>query len=633
VPSIPYTGDGSEYDVVVGGVPFRLATSQDLPSQIETLSVSKDQFDTERDPGEQSLAGFWRRSQASFHSGRGFLYEPNNTEGDFTGFWDSYGVDVFEPGKVTLLRKLDEVPMPIGAGDATRVLARGGRVFALNAVGDMFLLDEGFGTFSSLIAAPSGGFQDVTYAGYVYGITNEGLIYQIDLSGSSNGYFELAPSVTSSSPEFHIGWAKYRTWAWEGADLFQPSVTGTPDNGAAPIAPFFTCPQPNWTYTAMAEGPSAIYFAGHDGQDSSIQMVSLEADGGLPALTGAITAAVMPTGELVTHIAMVAGQYIGIGTNLGFRVGQIESNGSITYGPLLIDNTHYDGTPDNFFRGVGALCARGDSFLVSVYDVARTYRVPTTIELAPLSFPYARDVEIPDSGVGTGFEITDLTTQYGPSPYGGRTRSLVLYDGVVYRQHESSTVEEGWIQTSRIRFHSVEPKAFKYVDVNADWVFLSSMSVDIIDSDGTTTTGGVLDTQAEFDASIDMPADPLQYASIRVNLNTTNVIGPTLNSILVRALPATKPQRLITLPLLCFDSETTRSGQTYTTKGWARQRLEALQAFEDVAATVTYSRGETSSTLPCVVESVQFIQTSPPPATNQEDAGGILVLKLRTVEA
>lgn len=631
MPSLPYTGDGSEYDVVVGGVPFRLATAADTPQSIQTLDVSKDQFDTERDPGEQSLAGFWRRSQSSFHSGAGYLYEPNSTEGDFTGFWDSYGVDIFHEGRVTLLRRLEELPMPIGI-TAERISVRSSYILAIGSDGDLYLYDQSFGSFQPLIAAPSGAFFDVTHSGYIYATTNESRIYQIDLGGVSNGYFALAPSVIPSSPEWHIGWAKYRTWVFGHADLFQPAVTGTPDNGTTPIAPFFTCPQPNWTYTSMAEGPSAVYFAGHDGQDSSIQMITLNGDGSLPTLSGAITAAVMPTGELIREIAMVAGQYIGIGTNLGFRVGQIESNGTITYGPLIIDETHYDGDPDPFFRGVGALTSRGDSFLVSLLDYGRTYRVSTERPISDLVFPYARDVEIVGSGVATGQEIEGLDVQYGPDPYGGRYRPVVLYDGTVWRQHESESVSEGWIQTSRIRFHTTEKKAFKYVDINADLGFFSSMSVDVIDSDGTTTSGGVLDTQAELDTPIALPADPLQYLSIKVNLNTTGVVGPELRSLMVRALPASTPQRLITLPLLCFDEETTRSGQTYATKGWARERLEALQAYEDVAATVTYTRGETSSTLSCVIDSLQFVQTSPPYPTNQEGAGGILILKLRTVE-
>ena len=45
-----------------------------------------DQFDTEIDPGEQSLSGYWRRSQASFHHGAGYKYEPDRTEGGFYGF-------------------------------------------------------------------------------------------------------------------------------------------------------------------------------------------------------------------------------------------------------------------------------------------------------------------------------------------------------------------------------------------------------------------------------------------------------------------------------------------------------------------------------------------------------------------
>ena len=53
-----------------------------------------------RRPGEQSLDGFWLRSQVSFHKGAGIkYYEPGSEKETQYRFDDSEGVDVWTPGR------------------------------------------------------------------------------------------------------------------------------------------------------------------------------------------------------------------------------------------------------------------------------------------------------------------------------------------------------------------------------------------------------------------------------------------------------------------------------------------------------------------------------------------------------
>jgi hypothetical protein len=96
------------YDTAIGGMPFIYAINDARPYIRQTAPFRKEQFDNQTEPGEQSLTGWWIRSQMSFHGGDGItFFDPaqsaSNTPGHYR-FADSKGVNVWEQGEVTLLR-------------------------------------------------------------------------------------------------------------------------------------------------------------------------------------------------------------------------------------------------------------------------------------------------------------------------------------------------------------------------------------------------------------------------------------------------------------------------------------------------------------------------------------------------
>ena len=94
------------YDVAVGGQPFFYAINDARPYIRQTAPYKKDQFDNGKEPGEQSLTGWWLRSQSSFHSGSGIkFYDPSAGETVDYRFTDSKGVNVWTKGQVTLLKE------------------------------------------------------------------------------------------------------------------------------------------------------------------------------------------------------------------------------------------------------------------------------------------------------------------------------------------------------------------------------------------------------------------------------------------------------------------------------------------------------------------------------------------------
>jgi hypothetical protein len=103
-----YSSTGVAYDVAFAGLPFFIAASDDSPYRRVTAQYRKQQYDQTREAGEQSLTGWWFRSQSSFHLGQGIKYfEPAQDEGLRFQYTESKGCNVWDKGQVTLLRDCD----------------------------------------------------------------------------------------------------------------------------------------------------------------------------------------------------------------------------------------------------------------------------------------------------------------------------------------------------------------------------------------------------------------------------------------------------------------------------------------------------------------------------------------------
>jgi hypothetical protein len=100
-----YTPTGEAYDVAINGQPFFIAASDDNPYRRVTAQYRKQQIDQSREPGEQTLTGWWLRSQSSFHYGQGIkFFEPIQDESLRFQYTESKGVDVWTKGQATLLK-------------------------------------------------------------------------------------------------------------------------------------------------------------------------------------------------------------------------------------------------------------------------------------------------------------------------------------------------------------------------------------------------------------------------------------------------------------------------------------------------------------------------------------------------
>ena len=110
-----YTPSDYAYDVAIAGLPFFLAASDDNPYRRVTAQYRKQQIDQSREPGEQTLTGWWLRSQSSFHYGQGIkFYEPIQDESLRFQYTESKGVNVWTKGQATLLKSVDAQHLTTG---------------------------------------------------------------------------------------------------------------------------------------------------------------------------------------------------------------------------------------------------------------------------------------------------------------------------------------------------------------------------------------------------------------------------------------------------------------------------------------------------------------------------------------
>jgi hypothetical protein len=135
----------------------------------------------------------------------------------------------------------------------------------------------------------------------------------------------------------------------------------------------------------------------------------------MPSLTSAITAAEMPKGEKIYSIKYYLG-YMLIGTNKGIRVATVSDDGSITYGPLMVETTQP--VYSFAFRDKYAWATTG------VAGEGGVIRINLGLELSPLQFAYANDLWL-DNGV-TGYATTGCA-------FAGTTDRLIFVTAAVKR--------------------------------------------------------------------------------------------------------------------------------------------------------------------------------------------------------
>jgi hypothetical protein len=393
------------YDTAIGGMPFIYAINDARPYIRQTAPFRKEQFDNQTEPGEQSLTGWWLRSQSSFHDGTGIeFYDPALIPGEGTfRFKDSRNVNVWTEGQATLLKSCSAVGYSPDALDSngrsnqyfdTIEWTSSGTKYEGILYSDNYIMakvDEA-GTvtnFETLDPAVNDKVYATTNDGEnAYWVTNAvsgGLkltMYKKSLNltsaATATTMFQVNGTVVNNAV---LEYTKERIVAAINNSIYEMAPTAA----ALPNTAVYTHPSTTHVWSSITSSGSAIYVAGWNGLVSSIVKFTLSTLGVMPNLTSAITAAELPIGEQVYKIKYYLG-YMLIGTNKGVRVAVIDAAGNITYGPLLFETTQpvFDFAVRDKFAWCASGTTDGHSGLI---------RINLGNELAPLQFAYANDLQ------------------------------------------------------------------------------------------------------------------------------------------------------------------------------------------------------------------------------------------------
>jgi hypothetical protein len=709
-----YINTSNSYDCAIAGQPFFFGISDKYPYKRETAQYRKQQIDMQKEPGEQTLTGWWLRAQSSFHYGAGIRFqEPVQGDTVTYRFNKSAGVDVFNTGKVTLLPDVTILK----SATNNNIILEGG--VDTNDVDIVLMADNaslyritGIGASTALTWGGSGTILDVAQDGQNYYVANATGIYKGPLTGATNGTLIFThPASVGTVTNVKMNWAKQRLIAGVNNFLFEITpitsftvtagslsnnvatlktdtvahnflvgsqvtvasisagfngtfvVTGVPSatefsyyhnytdqqyatgmTGTAVLAtnntlPIYVHPNAKWIWTGVTEGPNAIYTAGYAGDSSAIFRLSLDTQGNVPLLSKAVTAADMPAGEIVTSLASYIGKYMVFGTNKGVRVGQIDtsgyvSSGFITYGPLTVVTNGYDPSSGTNLTGkeVNAIMFQDRYAYCTVSNYidngdgtfsSGLVKLDLSKEIGPNLVAYATHLRVPTTN-----DVVDVAV------FGHSNNIVIGVKGKGSYVQTANLCASGYIQTGLIRYLTLEDKHFKLIKIRAQTPVTGNIGLSAIAADGNITP--IITVNSNFDLTQDITtglSQPVESLAFRFTLYpsvTDATVATTLNGYQLKALPAVRRARLYSVPVLNFDFEGDRYNMVTGYEGRAIARLQALETMEAIGDVIVYQDFTSGETIQGVIDSLQFVRTTPP-ERRFTGFGGVIYATIRSI--
>jgi hypothetical protein len=616
--STNYIPTGPAYDVAFAALPFFLAASDEQPYRRVTAQYRKQQIDQTREPGEQTLTGWWVRSQSSFHLGAGIkFFEPIQEESLRFQYTESKGMDIWTRGQATLLN--DTASFYSGAAPAQMVGVNDG-------TNDCIFVTDG-----SLL-------KKITSAGSATTITQSGTpstIYSLTTNGANyffiNGTHVHKGSVgatpadaeiynASSTTRATIRYVKQRLIAGIGASIYELDPTRS-SSTTLPTA-LFTHPNSSWVWSSIAEGPQAIYISGYDpnGTSSSVFKIALDDTQsttlGFPKLLTPTVIIDMPSGERINEFDVYLGTYAVLATSAGFRVGVSDATGDIQYGPLLFRDAPCNSIAFKDSYAYLSTLVDGEAGLVRV-DLS------SNVIANSLYFPWAWDL------VAAGTSTTSSQNAF----FGNSDRLAFSTGNNIWAESTTSLVATGYIRTGYIRYNTLETKIYKLLQARIDTAN-GGISIESIDSRDTAYNIGTFAQGTPVpEINVNYPATSQEYLGFKFTFSRSTsdaTKGPLFTGYQLKSLPAVPRQRLIQYPVFCYDHESDKFSNEVGYEGSAYSRMSQLEAIENAGDTIRVQDFRTGESYIGLIEEMDFINKTP------EDKrfsgfGGTLMVTIRTV--
>jgi hypothetical protein len=708
------------YDIVIDDLPFIVSVNNQNPYRRETAPYKKDQFDNSPEPGEQSLTGWWLRSQTSWHNGAGIAYYEPGTDYQHVShrFADSRGIDVWNIGEATLLPEIVDIYTGSNlinaatGNDGTDVLVFGDSSGGLNKLAlneDNEITPTPF-TIASHSSFP---FRSVTTDGSKYYAACTTCIHTGLLSANSD-VVSYKFSTTATNDVF-IKYVKgYVILGSKNVLTNLHNIDSATTNHSAGSANIPTVVagygkvhlNTNWKWNDAVASPSAIYVSGNGGNNGEVWQILFDEAANSIDLPGASMVLSLPDGELVNALTYYLG-YLVLGTSSGVRICQVGTNNQVVLGPLLYENSEY---PVNGFTQHGSYIYAAtkvdneagtfthaclvridlsqqfdDGTFAWAYDleyrssVNESYSVKTkalTSNVATLTTLFPHDFSVGNTIIIDGVDATfngtytvtaktsdtvsyaktaSNVTSIDISPYGSvveassNSEATEVYDlndrkimvveeengavdsGELHVQSETRKRNTGWFTTGKIRYGTIEPKFFRYINVQCKTGQGDSISVSTIDKSGQENSiANLSEGLSNQDIFISIPSSKQEYMSFKFvfNNSTDDQQLPVLEAYQIKATPATRRQRLYQYPLSCYNHEMDKFNSVFGYDGRAIENIQRLESIEETGKFVSVTDYRTNEQYTGVIEEVRFTNESSPDK-DSSGFGGMLLITIR----
>ena len=632
------------YDIVIDDLPFIVSVNNQNPYRRETAPYKKDQFDNSPEPGEQSLTGWWLRSQTSWHNGSGISFYEPGTDYEHVShrFADSRGIDVWTIGQATLLSDVfyaytgtDGINAATGKSDSNECLVSGDSLGVLKRI---ILNGDSTATTTNYTVAAGSTLTGHSTTFPIISVATDGTRYYAACStcihtGLINDVdTDVVFARHGSSTQGMIKYIKGQLFFGDGKTLYllnsayagNGNHSGSNDMSAASSTSKVHI-NASWNWVDVTAGPTYVYAAGNAGNKSEIYAIGFDETTNLPDLPGGFVVTSMPDGESIVAIEYYLG-YLAVATNRGVRICQVGPTGLVTLGPLLIDTVY----AVNGFATQDKYIYAATKVASGAYTNACLIRIDLSQSFSDGTFAYAYDLEYDSSVDADNSEATEVYL------VDNRLVMVVQEDdgttkGELQVQHTTRKRSTGWLKTGKIRYGTIEPKFFRYINLQCTTGQGDNIQVYTVDKFGTESSIVVVsEGLSNQDILITAPSTKQEYMAFKFVFNnaTDDQDLPILEAYQIKSTPATRRQRLHQYPLSCYDNEMDRFNSIFGYDGRAMEFIQRIEAIEETGKFVNVTDYRTGEQYQGVIEEVRFTNESSPDK-NSSGFGGLLLVTVR----
>lgn len=468
--------------------------------------------------------GAWARYRYSWHHGAGQALGDLDALADPFRFLSSYDLAWTTKYQMTLAHS---TTLERTDASAIQLLQRSGDYVFLGAGTKLYRTTDLI-TWTAM-TDPGGTIQAMTTDGTDLYVATSTVMVKYVGTGTSGTAFGTAVTGNCTNVSFCSG----RLLMAKANVLYEVAAAGT-------LTTISTHFQAAFRWTSIFNIGSRMYIGGFAGARTELYTVTTDSTG---ALVRSQEAAPFPVGELLRTALAVAGSVI-LCTSNGARVAEVSGDGTLTYGPLIDEPGDVQcATADGRYAFIGWSAIESSRSGVG--------RLVLDDEVFPLQPAFGTDIS----------EGTTQAAVTGVARLSGKTAFAVAGSGV-WVGSSSAYAQRGQVQSGRISFGTVEPKAMIGLSlVHAPLLADESIDVAIFDENGVNIGAGTSDVLASTNFEVDLGGVQVPYITVRVTLNGPGTTTPTLQHWRARGYPVPPAVLQWVLPMIAHEQVIVNSSE------------------------------------------------------------------------